>query len=318
MYPYLHFIRALATTALPGRPFPTATRLRQLDASEVIAACTASALPLSASTQELLKSKQIDGKDLLSMSAQHLVALGMKPGDAGELMEAVDFARFGGPVTVQLIYGAGREPIAFTFENPQNLQEFLTRLGAAGLSKMDRTMSSDKFRDLREGEVYTVDFGEGGDLRADVALAKACYDTDAKVVIENAKRAVVEASRRVFGEALTADVRNDIPLKWEGVLLGVANSLFKGPTMHVLLERKRTLNDMGCAAVIDQMNRTRKAYSLLELDMVDKKQCRVKSMLYAEALGAQAQQELLKAGIYVLSGETMAILSPAPLGGSGV
>ncbi len=143
-----------------------------------------------------------------------------------------------------------------------------------------------------------------------MALTKASCDTDTKVVIENAKRAVVEASLRVFGEALTADVRNDIPLKWEGVVLGDVDSLFKGPTLHVLLERKRRLGDMGCAAVIYQMNRTRKAYSLLELDVVDKQQCRVKSMLYAEALGAQAQQELLKAGIYVLSGETMAILTP--------
>jgi hypothetical protein len=157
MFPYRHFIRTLATNALSARPFPTATHLRHLDATEVVAACTASALSLSSSTQELLKTKQIDGKDLLSMSAQHLVALGVKPGDAGELMEAVDFARYGGPVTVQLIYGAGREPTTFTFENPQNLKEFLTRQGAAGLSKMDLTVSSDKFRDLRQGELYKVD-----------------------------------------------------------------------------------------------------------------------------------------------------------------
>jgi hypothetical protein len=94
--------------------------------------------------------------------------------------------------------------------------------------------------------------------------------------------------------------------------MGDVDNLFTGPTLHLLLERKRRLGDAGNAAAqaIAQINFTREAYSSVGLDVVDGRKCRVKSMLYAEALGAQAQEELLKAGIYVLSGETMAILSP--------
>lgn len=304
---YRQFIRGIH--ALPARPFPTATQLKPLDAMEVIAACTASALPLSSNTQELLKTKQIDGKDLLCMSAQHLVALGMKPGDAGELMEAVDFARFGGPKTVHLILGAGRESRTCTFDNPQHLESFLTRQGAAGLCDRNFMITSD-FRDLRQDEVYTVDFVERGDIRW--VLAKASRDTGSKVAFEKAKRAVVEASLSVFGEALTADVRNDIPLKLDGEPYGNVDSLLKGPTLHLLLGRHWRLVDVGgiIDLVISRINLTRSAYSLVGQDVVDGRKCRVKSMVYAEAVDAQAQQELLKAGIYVLSGKTMAILSP--------
>ena len=310
MYPYRH-IRTLATNALPGRPFPTAAQLRVLDAGGVVAACNASALLSSASLGKL-QSKDINGAKLLRMTLKRLEGLGLGLDEAGDLMDAVNFARFGGPVTVQLIFGAGKEPMTFTFRSPQHLEKFLMRQGAAGLSKKDLLISSDDFRDLEQGEVYTVNFSEGGNLTADVALAKASCDTDSKVVIENAKRAVVEASLSVFGEPLTAEVRNDIPLRFEGELLGDVDSLFRGPTLHLLLERKRRLGDGGGAAnfVISQMNSTRLAYSRAGLDVVDKCKCRVKSMVYAEAMGAQAQQEFLAAGIYVLCGETMAILIP--------
>lgn len=310
MYSHRHFIRALH--ALPGRPFPTAAHLRVLDVGGVVAACTASALPLSSAALEKLLSKNINGAKLLRMTLPRLEGLGLELDEAGELMDAVDYARHGGPVTVQLIFGVGKEPMFFTFHNPQHLEKFLVRQGAAGLSKKDLKISSDSFRDLEQGEVYTVNFNEGGDLRADVALAKFSCDTGAKVVIENVKRAVVEASLSVFGEALSADVRNDIQLKFEEDLLGDVDCLFKGPTVHVLLERKRRLGDTGgdAALAISQVKTTRLAYSKVGLDVVDGRKCRVKSMVYAEAMGAQAQQELLKAGIYVLSGETMAILSP--------
>lgn len=199
MYAYRHFIRAIH--ALPGRPFPTAAQLKSMGAREVVVACTASALPLSSSTQDLLKTRKIDGEDLLSMSVQHLVALGMKPGDAGKLMAAVDLARFGGPVTVQLSLGDGKEHKSTTFETPAELEAFLSRQGAAGLVGQSNALVI-SFKALREGEMYTLDFASGGSVKSDVALAKASSDTDSKVVIENVKRAVVEASLRVFGEAL--------------------------------------------------------------------------------------------------------------------
>ena len=42
------------------------------------------------------------------------------------------------------------------------------------------------------------------------------------------KRAVVATSTAALGEALTADARNDILLKWEGEALGDVDCLFTG------------------------------------------------------------------------------------------
>ena len=140
-------------------------------------------------------------------------------------------------------------------------------------------------------------------------MVKEATSTDAKIVIENAKRAVESASRVVFGEALSADPRNDILLKGQGVLLGDVDCLFTGPTLHLLLERKRRLGK-DTRAVITQVANTRKAYMDLSMHEVGEVECRVVSMVCAEALSAQAQQDLLQAGIYVLHPADMRIHSP--------
>ena len=93
------------------------------------------------------------------------------------------------------------------------------------------------------GERYSVvHSGGASSLQADMDRVAASCSTDAKVVIVNAKAAVERASLAVFGEALTADARNDIPLKAQGKLLGGVDCLFTGPTLHVLLLRKRRLS----------------------------------------------------------------------------
>ena len=276
-----------------------------------VAAHFASPLALSSAGLAALHTHGLDGVTLLRMDLSRLDALGLSLHDAVALQHAVECVRNGSPVTVLLILGEGREPVSANFESPKELEAFLARQGAAGLRSKENVLVN-RFKSLQEGEVYTLDIASGGSLRADMDRAAASSDTDAKVVIASVKRAVVAASASTFGEVLTADVRNDIALRCEGELLGDVDCLFRGPTLHLLLERKRRLGNTGGAAaqVIAQMNATRQAYLRVGLDVAGGRKCRVESMLFAEALGDQAQQELLQAGVYVLCPVDMRILSP--------
>jgi hypothetical protein len=139
-------------------------------------------------------------------------------------------------------------------------------------------------------------------------------DTDAKVIVENVKRAVECASLAVFGEALVADPRTDIRLRAgpRTPVLGDVDCLFTGPTLHLLLERKRRLGEEHGAAdsVIAQVKTTRDAYRNLRLHVVQGTPCRVASMVFAEALDVAAQQAFLKEGIYVLCQADMLVRAP--------
>ena len=79
------------------------------------------------------------------------------------------------------------------------------------------------------------------------------------------------------------------------------------------MARKRRLGNAGDApaSVIKQAKMTRDAYKTLELHIVDGAPCRVESMVFAEAMGAGAAEELLGAGIYVLGAEDMRVRAPA-------
>ena len=283
-------------------------RLQRMDAAQV-AAYAGSALALSSASQALLQARGINGATLLRMDLPRLEAAGLRLQDAGALFDAVERARHGDPVTVQLLLGAGREPGRITFESPRELEAFLARQGAAGLRSSDNTIVA-RFRALREGETYTVDISEGGSLARDVARVKAVSATDAKAVIDSVKRAVVAASTAALGEALTADARSDILLQWEGEALGDVDCLFTGPTLHLLLERKQRLSG-SASLVIKQLAATREAYVRLGLSVgADGRARRVECMVFAEGMDAAAQEELLGAGIYVLRKEDMRVLAP--------
>jgi hypothetical protein len=217
---------------------------------------------------------------------------------------------------VRLILGDGREPVTATFDTPQELEAFLTRQGAAGLRSSAQVLTL-RFSALREGEVYWLDVCDGGNLQAEVTRVKASSATDAKAVIESVKRAVVAASEQVFGEALAADARNDILLKWEGKALGDVDCLFKGPTLHLLLERKRRLRESDVSLLLKQLAVTKEAYVRLGHNLVrGRAACRVECMVFAEAMDSVAQEELLGAGVYVLRGEGMRVIAPEG-GGAG-
>ena len=302
----LRAFSAAAAAAAPAALSPA--RLQRMDAAHV-AAYAGSALALSSASQALLQARGINGATLLRMDLQRLEAAGMQLQDAGALFDAVERARHGGPVTVQLLPGPGSRPGSVTFDTPRELESFLARQGAAGLRGSDHAIVT-RFSALREGEEYTVLICEGGSLAADVARVKAASATDAKVLIDNVKRAVVAASAAVLGEALTADARNDILLKWEGEALGDVDCLFTGPTLHLLLERKRRLSG-SASLVIKQLAVTSDAYARLGLSVgPDGRARRVECMVFAEAMDAAAQDELLAAGIYVLRREDMRVLAP--------
>jgi hypothetical protein len=267
-------------------------------------------LGLEARTLDVLKNRGVKGRDLLAMDSGFLARIGVFPGDREVLQEAVALLRFGGPRMVRLIISPGAPAVEQTFEHPRELWEFLSRTGAAGLCSSARVLTS-RFTDLKPGELYWLELSSGSSLKADVTMVKeSTSTTDAKVLIdESIKRAVESASRVVFGKALSADPRNDILLKGQGVLLGDVDCLFTGPTLHLLLERKRCLGK-DTRAVITQVANTRKAYMDLSMHEVGGAECRVVSMVCAEALSAQAQQDLLQAGIYVLHPADMRIHSP--------
>jgi hypothetical protein len=118
----------------------------------------------------------------------------------------------------------------------------------------------------------------------------------------------------VFGEDLSADPRNGIPLLEKGRVRGGVHCLFTGPTLHVLLERRRRLGDAygAAASVIAQVAATRKAYIGLGLHALGgRAACRVESMVFAEAMSAAAEARFLGAGIYVLRPADMTVRAPA-------
>ncbi len=144
-------------------------------------------------------------------------------------------------------------------------------------------------------------------------VIKGIAAVDALVVIENAKCAVEAASLALFGEALTADADNDIPLRDGGRLVGDLDCLFTGPSVHLLMERKRRVAGGAhgsASSAIAQVRATRLAYTRLGRHMVGGRACRVESMAFVEALDAAAQSEFLAAGIYVMSLADMVIHSP--------
>ncbi len=283
-----------------------------MDAAQV-AAQAGSALALPSATQALLLARGVTGAKLLCMDLPRLEALGLPLEEAAALLGAVESARHGGPRTVRLILGEGREPVTTTFDTPRELEAFLTRQGAAGLRSSGQVLTL-RFSALREGEVYWLDLCDGGNLQAEVERIKASSATDAKAVIESVKRAVVAASSAVFGEALAADPRNDILLKWEGKVLGGVDCLFKSPTLHLLLERKQRLNESGVPLLLKQLAVTKEAYERLGHSLVSgRAACRVECMVFAEAMDSAAQEGLLGAGVYVLRKEGMRVI--APLGG---
>ena len=115
----------------------------------------------------------------------------------------------------------------------------------------------------------------------------------------------------MLGEALTADPRNDILLKLEGEALGDVDCLFTGPTLHLLLERRRCLSG-SASLVIRQLAVTSEAYVRLGLNVdADGRARRVERMVFAEAMDDAVQEKLLDAGIYVLRKEDMRVLAPA-------
>jgi len=284
-------------------------RLQRMDAAQV-AVYAGSALALSSASQELLQSRSINGATLLRMDLARLEAAGLQLQDAGTLFDAVERVRHGGPVTVRILPSPDSQPGSVTFDTPRELEIFLARQGAAGLRSSEQTIVT-RFSALREGEEYMVVICEGGSLAADAARFKATSATDAKVVIDNVKRAVVEASAAVLGEALTADPRNDILLKLEGYALGDVDCLFTGPTLHLLLERRQRLSG-SASLVIKQLAVTSEAYVRLGLNMgADGRARRVECAVFAEAMDAVMQEELLSAGIYVLRKEDMRVLAPS-------
>jgi hypothetical protein len=167
---------------------------------------------------------------------------------------------------------------------------------------------------LEDGERYTIVHTSSGSMQADVVRVRDATDTNAKVMVENVKRAVEGASLAVFGEALVADPRNDIRLRGgpRAPVLGDVDCLFTGPTLHLLLERKRRLGEEhgAAASAIAQIKTTRDAYRNLRLHVVQGAPCRVASMVFAEALDAAAQQAFLGEGIYVLCQADMLVHAP--------
>ena len=300
---------AVAAAAAAAAAF-SPSRLQGMDAAQV-AAPAGSALALGSAAQALLQARGVTGAALLCMDLPRLEALGLPLAEAAALAGAVERARHGGPRTVRLMLGAGRQPVAATFDTPQELEAFLTRQGAAGLRSSEQVLAL-RLSALREGEVYWLDVCDGGNLQAEVARIKASSATDAKAVIESVKRAVVAASAAVFGEALAADPRSDILLKWEGKVLGDVDCLFRGPTLHLLLECRRRVKASDVSLLLKQLAVTKEAYVRLGHSLVRGREaaCRVECMVFAEAMDSAAQEALLGAGVYVLRKEGMRVIAP--------
>ena len=66
----------------------------------------------------------------------------------------------------------------------------------------------------------------------------------------------------MFGEDLVVHSRSDIKLKGEaGSSLGDVDTLLCGKTVHVLVERKARTGAVSAPGYIEQIKRTREAYS---------------------------------------------------------
>jgi hypothetical protein len=118
-----------------------------LGAMDAAAACDALAarLPqLSEASLLALRAARLTGRRLLAMDAGLLERSGLEPVDAQDVHGLVGLLRNGSPKTVLLHDMLGCQPeeaLEFSFATPQELLEFLTRQGAAGLRRCDSTGS---------------------------------------------------------------------------------------------------------------------------------------------------------------------------------
>ena len=115
-----------------------------MDAAQAAAALAARLPQLSAAALQALRAARLSGSRLLAMDAGLLERSGLAPGDAQDVRGLVDLLRHGSPRTVLLHGMLGCQPeeaLEISFATPQELLEFLTRQGAAGLRRCDSTGS---------------------------------------------------------------------------------------------------------------------------------------------------------------------------------
>ena len=111
-----------------------------MDAGQAAAALAARLPQLSVAALPALLSAHLSGRRLLAMDAGLLERSGLAPGDAQDVRDLVGLLRHGSPKTVLLHGMLGCQPeeaLEASFATPQELLEFLTRQGAAGLRRCD-------------------------------------------------------------------------------------------------------------------------------------------------------------------------------------
>lgn len=130
------------------RPALTAELLGAMIEQQAAAALAAAGVDLCSASREGLLAGRVTGRRLLRMDADLLHRCGVAPGDAQDVRELVALLRFGGPRTV-LVELDSESTVERTFASPQDLEDFLGKLGAGALRSAADGASTAQFKQVR-------------------------------------------------------------------------------------------------------------------------------------------------------------------------